>query len=126
MSNGRLKLMWGSLFVAAAMLVFGGCGSGPDTHEVKGTVTFDGQPVPEGQIVFESNSTVGAEIKEGKFTAQVPSGKQKVRITATREEGVAPDGLPNFVSYIPAKYNEQTTLEEDVTGPKEVKYDLTK
>lgn len=126
MINGRLKLVWASLFVAAAMLTFIGCGSGGDTSEVKGSVTFDGQPVPEGQVLFESTTVVGAEIKNGAFTAQVPNGKHKVRITASREEGIAPDGLPNFVMYIPKKYNEQTTLEEDVTGPKEVKYDLTK
>ena len=125
MINGWLRLAVGCLVVAGSAFL-AGCDSSGGAHDVTGTVTFEGEPVKEGQIVFESGTVTGAEIKEGKFTAQLPPGKYKVRITATREEGVAPDGLPNYVSYVPKKYNEQTTLEEDVSGKKEVKYELTK
>jgi hypothetical protein len=121
---GRLA---GSLLLCSVLAIAGGCGSGGNTGKVTGTVTFDGAPVPDGQITFESDTVTGAQIKDGKFEADVPVGKHKVKIVANREEGVAADGLPNFVSYIPKKYNEQTTLEEEVkSGKNEFTFDLTK
>ncbi len=127
MAVDGFRYLAGSLLVVSLMLVAGGCGSGGDTGTVTGTVTFDGAPVQQGQISFEGNTVTGAQIQDGKFEAQVPVGKQKVKISATREEGVAPDGLPNYVQYIPKKYNDQTTLEEDVkAGTNEFKFELTK
>jgi hypothetical protein len=117
----------GLALLSTAALAMVGCGGGGNTGKVTGTVTFDGTPVADGQVSFEGNTVVGAQIKDGKFEADVPVGKHKVKITATREEGVAPDGLPNFVSYIPKKYNDQTTLEEEVkSGTNEFKFELTK
>ena len=127
MAVDGFRYLAGSLLVVSLMLVAGGCGSGGDTGTVTGTVTFDGAPVQQGQISFEGNTVTGAQIQDGKFEAQVPVGKQKVKISATREEGVARDGLPNYVQYIPKKYNDQTTLEEDVkAGTNEFKFELTK
>lgn len=127
MINVRRKSWVGCLLVVVGALL-AGCGGGGN-QEVKGNVTFEGQPVTDGQVVFTSDAaTIGGEIKEGKFTLQAPPGKYQVKITATREEGVAADGLPNFVMYIPKKYNEQTTLEKEVTagGANEFSFELTK
>ena len=42
-------------------------------------------------------------------------GPKRVEITATRESPTpAADGLPNYVSYIPAAYNSQSTLTAEV------------
>jgi hypothetical protein len=108
-----------------------GCGAGGGLQEVVGTVSFDGQPVTNGEIVFEGANgeapVVGSPIKDGKFELKTTPGKKKVKISATREEGKAPDGLPNYVPYIPKKYNDASTLEQEIkSGKNELKFDLTK
>jgi len=108
--------------LACVSLVAFGCGgssNGPPMENVSGTVTFDGTSVALGEVVFlpadgKGRSDAG-KIVDGKFQFQVPAGAKKVQITATRESAEkAPDGLPNFVSYIPANYNENTTLTAEV------------
>jgi hypothetical protein len=107
-----------------------GCGSGRVT--VEGDVTFDGQPVPEGTIVFEPadrlGPTTGARIENGSYrlageAAAVP-GKKLIRISAVRKTGrqieagsPSPPGtmVDEIESYIPAVYNDQSTLECEVT-----------
>lgn len=74
--------------VAAGLILFplhllSGCGStesGPQRYPVSGKVTYQGQPVPYGEIMFEPNSQKGntgpavtAVIEEG--TYQTESGK---------------------------------------------------
>jgi len=104
----------------AIALVSVGCGGNSDgQREVSGTVSLDGQPIENGEIVFHPVSGDGAAqggpIKDGKFQFQATAGEKRVEITATREAATpAPDGLPNYVSYIPAQYNSKSTLKETV------------
>ncbi|MBY0458211.1 MAG: hypothetical protein K2V38_12795, partial [Gemmataceae bacterium] len=75
--------------LAGAVLGAAGCGkSGPAKLDVSGTVKFDGQDVADGYITFvPEDKSVGAEagpIKDGKYTAQVREGKNKVQIVANR------------------------------------------
>ncbi len=64
------------LMMTAAVLA--GCGdTGPTRLRVSGKVTFDGKPVPAGQIVFEPDSTANnkgpmgsAEITDGQYDTQ--------------------------------------------------------
>ena len=60
--------------VLAIMAV--GCGgdTGPTRYDVSGSVTFDGQPVPMGRILFQPDTSKGnrgpagvAEIKDGHY-----------------------------------------------------------
>ncbi|MBD3675431.1 MAG: hypothetical protein HUJ26_18100 [Planctomycetaceae bacterium] len=62
-----------------------GCGMGsqtPDLSPVKGVVTVEGQPVPEGQVTFVPDSTqgtrgpsfVGELQKNGTFSVRGPNG----------------------------------------------------
>jgi hypothetical protein len=74
------------LFAAVA-----GCG-GPKTFDVTGTVTFNGQPVPAGEIAFDPDPLAGfsgpqgfAFIKDGRFTTagtgrRVIAGPYVVRV----------------------------------------------
>src|SRR5437016_5081016 len=59
-----------------------GCGSG--TCEVTGTVTFDGQPVPHGDIVLNDvEGRLGPDygkIEDGKFALQAKPGGKRVEI----------------------------------------------
>jgi len=63
-----------------AILCVGCFNSGPDYHQVSGNVTFNGQPVPLGEVSFTPNSAEGnsgpsvvCPINEGKY--QSPAGR---------------------------------------------------
>ena len=73
-------------------------------YSVSGTVTFDGEPVAEGEIRFvpmskNLNPDVG-KIRKGKFVAQIKEGEHKVEIRALKGE----------TQFIPARYNIDTDL----------------
>ncbi len=106
-----------------------GCGpAGPDRAVVSGRVSYQGQPVAFGQIVFRPNATTqaassGAEIIDGRYVADakggVPTGTFSVRIYAHRlpsgqpasaEEMAGDINAPALQQYIPAKYNDQSEL----------------
>ncbi len=106
-----------------AMLSTLGCG-GPneDLQSVTGSVTFEGQPLDDGRILFTpeqpSAAPVMAVVDQGQFTLELPPGAYRVEIDASRiapnQEGL--DGLPSYVSYIPARYNQQSELTATVTS----------
>lgn len=111
------------LIVLGLMVPSLGCG-GPTEIVVKGTVTFEGEPVETGEIVFiptNGEGAVGAgPITNGEFSFVASPGDKKVEITANKvSEKPAPDGLPNYVPYIPKKYNTATTLTATVENKAE-------
>lgn len=62
------------LFIALIATVLNGCNRGPAMHDVSGSVTFDGKPVPAGRIYFNPDFSKGndgpqgfADIKDGMF-----------------------------------------------------------
>ena|ERR1022692_332838 len=124
-----MKLKSG-LLICLALLAQTGCG--PTTYEVSGTVKFDGEPVSEGQIAFvsEDGASGGTTITNGQYKVAVPSGKVKIQINATKLQKLPPGkkgmyGKTEEVrDYIPAKYNADTVLKEEITGPKELNFDL--
>jgi len=96
-------------------------------------VTFDGTPLPEGDIVFhDADKKVGPDagkIKDGKYSFPVKAGKKKVEINASRLEKL-PEGkkgamgeteLP--VDYIPERYNKNSELTAEV-GSGKSKFDF--
>lgn len=120
-----MKLPWFFL-VAVTLLAFVGCGSDkrvePDRYPVTGTVTLDGKPLKKGDISFESEDDAtsglgseGTEIIDGKFELEARPGKKTIRISAIEEVGEADEtGLKETKETIPAKYNDESTLEEEV------------
>lgn len=120
------------LFAALmALLIVPGCGGGgPREYLVTGSVTFDGLPVEDGEIVFlpaNMGTPRAAQIVNGQFQCRLPEGEKQVQITATRESPTpAPDGLPNYESYIPAMYNTQSKLTAEVkaNGDNALTFDL--
>lgn len=124
--------------VGLYVLLFSGCSTAmPDnvTH-VSGTVTFDGQPLALGMIVFEPDPAAGnrgtqghADIMDGRFDTRLAGkgaavGAQIVRITGG--DGVNPEPFSPFgkllfeehtVRVVVAK--DQPTLELDVPRTQE-------
>jgi len=73
-------------------LALSGCGpSGSEKYTVTGTVTFDGQPVPDGHIIFAPTEAGlppdAGKISRGKFELTATAGKKRVEIHASRESG---------------------------------------
>jgi hypothetical protein len=118
------------LFALLISLVAVGCGDDGFT-EVSGSVTLDGAPLPEGEILFiapdNSSSPSAGKITDGRFTARASYGAKKVQINATRDTGRKEmDGWPIRESIIPAQYNTKTGLTAEVQrqGRNVFAYDL--
>lgn len=95
---------------------------------VKGTVTFDGEPIEEGSIIFEpvdgAGPAAGGRIDDGEYLltgeSGVMPGKKLVRIVASRKTGKQVEETPGgpmvdeVLPFIPPKYNQLSTLEVEV------------
>ncbi|MCS7303545.1 MAG: hypothetical protein NZ602_00350 [Thermoguttaceae bacterium] len=110
------------------MLLFAvGCGGSGPGMRVWGTVTYQGQPIQEGQIVFTPiegtpGPSTGAEIKNGQY--EIPKhigpyakGVYRVEITAMgQEKTYSPNASGQGPFYtvreqiIPPAYNQRSTL----------------
>ena len=112
-----MRLLTYCSLLCLSVVVLAGCGSsGPETCTVTGTVTWNGSPLAQGNILFTSEDGKGLPdpgvIKEGKYRLEVKPGKKKVEIHADREVG-EPDpvmGARPRRSFIPAEYNTNTKL----------------
>lgn len=107
-----------SIVIAIAVT---GCDSGPAEFAVTGEVTFNGEPLKEGLILFEPTDGTGdshdASIKDGKYSANVTAGDKLVRITANEVVGQkkaydTPDSPMVDITkeIIPPKFNRQSKL----------------
>jgi len=118
------------IFLGVALLLTTGCSQ----PTVMGTVTLDGQPIPEGHIAFVPESGTGqgggGNIVNGEYKVQTAAGKYKVEINASKLMPLPPgqtgmDGATEEVqSYIPARYNTQTELRAEVPAAGKVNFDL--
>ena len=114
----------GQTAVLIAMVLIAGCAK-PNFGVVTGMVTVDGSPAKGGSIAFfpvdRKSSTAGAEIVDGKFTAQVPLGVSNVEIRVPKVIGEkklynTPDSPMKRVlaESLPPKYNDETEITLDV------------
>lgn len=120
--------------MAVALFALAGCGASSNTIKVEGAVTFDGQPVEKGEIIFtpanDAGQSAASKIENGKYQCQVPPGTHKVRITAYREVPGQVDRsnpgveVPVVEMYIPDQYNAKSTLEVTVNSS-QAKHDFT-
>ena len=131
----RLFLLLG----ATCAVALTGCG-GHDREPVHGTVTIDGQPLAEGQIVFTpkpgtASPTAGAMIKDGSYKVSTTNekfvGAFRVEITASRPDGRTVKGprgetIEGMSNYIPARFNTASELSAEVTasGPNQFNFPL--
>ena len=108
------------LVLGACGLVLPGCAGsdGPARYAVTGKVTFQGQPVEEGEITFQdptagqvNSGQLGAG---GAYATELPAGNYKVSVAPPLVEvkggpDSPPDMVPKKVKNIPKKYWVQET-----------------
>lgn len=103
---------------------------GPRTYPVRGTVTYDGTLVSNGDIFFIPENTSLApdagKIDQGQFAARAKEGTCRIEITAL---DVGPDtpvimGSPIAANYIPERYNRQSTLQVEVSATEDNVYEF--
>jgi len=126
--------------VASCLVVLSGCGD-QGTTTVQGKVTFEGQPVESGKIIFEPadriGATAGGKIEQGTYQFVGPktisSGDKIVRITAVRKTGrqvaegppAAADSMVDELErYIPAIYNRNSTLRREIISGQANEHDF--
>ena len=70
-----------------------GCGQGdkPNYANVKGKVTFNGQPIEKGQITFvmEGHTPSTMKIVDGEFNGQAMIGSNRVSVSAMKKVAAA-------------------------------------
>ena len=123
----------------AALLVFAGIGcseaEGPDRVSVSGTVTVDGKPLSEGEIMFRpEDKTLAAEavkVIDGEFSGEVIPGPKRVEIRGY--ETVTPDlpanapeaGTPIQKQILPPRYNDKSEITKEIDGSEPLTFELT-
>lgn len=121
-------------FLAVLLVFAAGCGRNTGKVSIGGDVSYDGQPVASGTIIFTpvegtQGPSTGAGIEGGRY--QVPAqkgplagGRYKVEITALRKTGKAlpnmfdPNGQPleDVEQFVPECYNTRSKLMVTVTA----------
>ena len=114
-----------------------GCGgeTGPQTITISGEVTFNGEPMPDGDIIFRPDdrnlAADAGKIQAGKYSMECKPGKKTVEIRGRRTvAGAKEQTLETGESgteteqYIPLEFNDKTTLKADVTESVEKTFDF--
>ena len=140
--GGRRQFIASGLLVCCGLYFLPGCGGSSDRRSLCGTVTFDGEPLPEGSIEFipapgTKGPVAGGKITDGKFTVDSNKGTFdgtfRVEITAVRKTGrkkmdrTINKQIDETQQYIPSRYNRQSGLTADVSsgGSNEFHFELT-
>lgn len=130
--------------LSALALSMCGCGPSDGIQKVivQGTITFEGEPLASGQIMFypieETQGPVSiALIEQGKYIAElkggVPVGTHRVKIEGFRRPTAAPPGMNleelGREQYLPPRYNSQSDMTTKLNAdesPATRDYDLTR
>jgi hypothetical protein len=135
-----------ALLCGFLLLVMTGCGgaSPDDRLPVQGTVTFDGQPLDGGVIVFlpqgegaDKRIKTGGDIVKGKYAVKAGKGPNpglcRVEITWKRKTGrkfanndIGGPPIDETTQGLPAKYHSQSILTAEIkpSGSNTFDFDL--
>ncbi len=111
----------------ASLSLVGGCGGAAGTYSVTGQVTYQGQPLQHGTVMFNPTASdlppvLGRIQSDGSYEIRAAPGDYKVVVNATTEvdPNLEPDdpGYQPPTSLIPEVYSNplQTPLEVTVTS----------
>lgn len=117
-----------------------GCGANEDGRiAVAGHVTYEGQPLQQGQVVFEPRGAgrmaIG-HVVDGRYTIAAQRGpipgEYVVRITSTRATGEKASAGPTggnelrdvYEQFLPEKYNDRSELVVKIEGSSSVEQDF--
>ena len=119
--------MFRLLTVCLVLALFAGCGGGPKTYSVGGTITYQGKPVTEGLINFlaTGQKPLGGSLQsDGSYQYDLPPGAYRIRIDtppkmpSTWKEGdpqtaLGPRQVPDkFASYSTSGLTAEVTEDE--------------
>ncbi len=110
----------------AVMACLTGCGRSDGLTEISGNVSYDGQPVKQGTIIFlpadGMGPTAGTLIADGRYSVKVAPGKKLVKIEGYKVIGQHPFSPhnPRIVvdqeQILPPRYNTQSELTREITS----------
>lgn len=147
----RLQSLAGLVVCASiAPLLFTGCGKGkgPERFEVSGKVTYNGEPIADGDITFQpvegtNAPTASGTIKNGLYKLEgdfgVAAGTYEVRVNSYRasapgdkmlpggdlDKPPETPGVPSRDQMLPEQFNTRSTIEKfTVSGKTEKNFDL--
>lgn len=120
------RLMYMSSIVALVWLA--GC-SRSETVEVSGSITWEGAPMPQGDIVFQSLDphvpAAAGKIRDGAYAFRCKPGEKRVEIQSFRLSGkLTPQGRPIGEMYVPQRFNSESNLKATVTSDGSNKFDF--
>lgn len=139
MSKGCGLLM---VLLAVPLVLTVGCGSNSGRVAVRGTVTLNGTPVEDGNIIFvplegedSKHVRAGGHIHQGKYTFSgdrgLTPGKFRVQIRWPKKTGrqvPLPDDPANVMDetkeVVPPKYNTESQLTADIPGSDPLDFEL--
>lgn len=126
------------IIIGCLSMTFGGCSKKSEQFEIRGQVTYQGQPIADGKILFmpidESRPQAIAKIVDGEYVTASPGGvfvgEYKVQVFGYRGNGKIQDlgelyggKQEQQVQYVPAKFNQETELTVDISS-EESEYDF--
>lgn len=129
----------GFLLCGVVIVSLPGCGNSGRVA-VDGTVTLDGQPLDQAQIEFipmagTPGPTAGGDIIAGKYLIAADkgpfAGKYRVRIVKSGPTGRktfdprSNSMIEEYGPILPARYNEQSELEAEITSAGPNRFDFT-
>jgi hypothetical protein len=87
MNNMNLLAKLSALAVAIGVVGCGKQDGAPPYANVSGTVTYNGKPLPKGQITFSTDGRppTAMDIVDGKFAGQAMVGSNKISVAAYRK-----------------------------------------
>jgi len=119
-------LRWiGMVVCCGALLALAGCQKPPPKPvPVNGTVTLDGAPLAEGDVLLLNSAGLAPDtlpVKGGAFQGMAKPGKVRVEIRSYRPAKppttpIPQESTPGPENYLPARYNTESTLTAEVTA----------
>ncbi|HWL08574.1 MAG TPA: hypothetical protein VNQ76_09225 [Planctomicrobium sp.] len=123
-----------TLLLCLGSISLSGCGEQQlfDYARVSGTVTLDGNPLPEVTVIFvpkgDGKSAITGELSagktdsEGRFTLKTPSGRKGAKVdthavlVVDEDENPDPNQKMRKISRVPKRYSEEGTLTFEVSN----------